>query len=126
MPTIPSFKDMPIWQRSMQLVAEIYQVTAQLPAAERLGISSSLQQAAISLPTTIAGGTKSGRAGFRDACLAGRQTCAELETLLLIIQQAYPSVQVDDLLAEANDIQTTLADMSRRLEQKQAPKAKTV
>ncbi len=118
---------MPIWQRSMQLVVEIYQLTAQLPAAERLGLSGSLQQAALRIPTGIASGTKAGRSGFRDACLSGRQSCAEVETLLMIVQQIYPTMPVDDLLAETSDITAALTGMAKRLDNPAGkPAAKTV
>jgi four helix bundle protein len=106
---------MPIWQHAMRLVTEIYQLTAQLPATERLGISNSLQQAAVKIPVLLATGSKSGRAGFHAACLAGRQSAAEVETLLIIVQQAYPAIPVDDLLAEAGDIQHSLTAMARKL-----------
>lgn len=122
MPTTPSFKDMPIWQRSMRLVAEIYQLTAQLPATERLGISSSLQQSAVTIPTLVAGGAKRGRSGFQDACLNARYHCAEVETLLLIIQQTYPTIPIDDLLAEIDELQHVFTDMARRLAAKQQPR----
>ena len=115
MPTIPSFKDMPVWQRSMRLAADIYQITSQLPATERLGISSSLQSAAVQLPTVLAVGTKSGRSGFRQACISGRQSAAEVETLLILVQQAYPTVPVDDLLNESSEIQAALLNMAKRL-----------
>lgn len=120
MPTHPSFKDMPVWQRSMRLTADIYQITSQLPATERLGISTSLQSAAIQLPTAIALGTKSGRRGFQQACMTGRQAAAEIETLLILIQQIYPTVPVDDLLNESAEIQTVLLNMAKRLEPKPA------
>lgn len=122
MSTMPSYKDMPLWQRSMGLVTEIYRLTAQLPAAERLGLSASLQQAAVSLPTGIATGTKNGRAGFRSACLSARQSATEVETLLMIVQQTYPSVPVDDLLAEISDIEAALTAMAKRLGTRTAPK----
>jgi four helix bundle protein len=121
----PSFKDMPIWQRAMGLVTEVYRLTSQLPATERLGLSASLQQAAVGMPTFLASGSKSGRAGFRSACLAARRHAAEVETLLLIIQQMYPAIPVDDLLAETADIESTLTTMARRLSG-DAPSPKTV
>lgn len=106
----------------MQLAAGMYQFTAHLPAAERLGLSSSLQQAAVSIPSLIAGGTKRGRSGFTEACQQARYHCAELETLLLITQQAYPTIPADDLLASVAELQAVLTDMVKRLT-KPAPKA---
>ncbi len=116
MPTTASFKDMPIWQRAMGLVIEVYKLTSILPTTERLGLSTSLQQASIKVPTEIASGTRAGRKGLQSACLSARASCAEVETLLFIIQQAYPNVSVDELLNEVNDIQTALLGMAKRLE----------
>ena len=116
MPTTTSFKDMPVWQRSIRLVAEIYQLTARLPASERLGLSGSLQQASLTIPTDISSGTKAGRSGFRTACLSARQSCAEVETLLIIVQQVYPTIPVDDLLSEMSEITDALTAMAKRLD----------
>lgn len=122
MPHIASFKDMPLWQRSMQLAVDIYQLTAQLPATERLGLSANLQQSVIDIPTLIAAGTKRGRAGFLSACLTARQSASEVETLLLLIQQVYAALPVDDLLAEVADLQTGLTTTAQRLGHKPTSK----
>ncbi len=123
MSTTSSFKDLPAWQQAMQLVVAIYQLTAQLPTTERLGLSGSLQQSALTVPTLLASGIKQGRDGFVKACLQARYNCAEVETLLYIAQQAYPTIPIDDLLAEVIDLQTVLTTMVKRLTQ---PSAKTV
>lgn len=117
-----SFKEMPIWQHSLQFVVQIYHLTAQLPATERLGLSSSLQRAAIILPTLLGRGSQSGRRGFRESCIAARGSAAELETLLLISQQLYPAVTVDDLLLEISDMQVVFGNMAQRLATLPTPK----
>lgn len=118
---MPSFKDIPLWQRSMQLTVNIYQFTSQLPAAERLGLGNNLQQTATSVPSVLAVGTRAGRDGFRIACVKGLQALAEVETLLIIAQQMYPAVPTDDILAETSELQTYMVDMVKRLT-KQPPK----
>lgn len=115
MATITSYKDLAAWQHAMRLTAEIYQLTAQLPANERLGLSASLQQAAVDIPALLAAGSRRGRSGLKAACLNGVRAAAEVETLLLIVQQTYPSLPVDDLLVEISDIQNGLVQLARRL-----------
>ncbi|MBI3041684.1 MAG: four helix bundle protein [Betaproteobacteria bacterium] len=45
-----------VWQKSMDLVDELYSASDQFPATERFGISSQLQRAAVSIPSNIAEG----------------------------------------------------------------------
>jgi four helix bundle protein len=115
MPTIPSFKDMPIWQRSMRLTIDILNIAAQLPPDTKPTLGVQLQQTAIDIPTLLASGSKRGKQGFQASLLRGRQSAAELECLMLIVQQAYPQMPIDDMIIESADIQTAFAAMSRRL-----------
>jgi len=48
--------DYKVWQKSMDLVTEIYQVTAVFPNEERFGLSSQVRRAAVSVPSNIAEG----------------------------------------------------------------------
>ena len=115
-PPSHSYKELPVWQRSMRLVADIYGITAKLPAAERLGLSHSLQTAAISLTTLLAGGSKAGKPGFALACRKARSSAAEVETLLLVVQITYPDDKVTEDMDELAGIETNLTEMIRRLE----------
>jgi len=53
---ILSFKDLAVWQRSMQLVQVCCSITDQLPKHEIYGIASQLTRAAVSVPSNIAEG----------------------------------------------------------------------
>jgi four helix bundle protein len=50
------FRDLRIWQRSHQLVIEVYQITASFPGHELYGITSQMRWAAASVPTNVAEG----------------------------------------------------------------------
>jgi four helix bundle protein len=54
--TIRSFKDLIVWQRSMDLAVRIYRITQKLPASEQFGLTSQLRRAAVSIPSNIAEG----------------------------------------------------------------------
>lgn len=115
MPNTISYKELPIWQRAMQLVADIYQMSAMVAPSERLGLITSLQEIAITIPAKLAAGTRRGRSGFQAACLSSQASVAEVETLVLIIQQAYPAAQLDDIFTDIDQLEHGLVTMIDRL-----------
>ena len=53
---ISSYKNLLVWQRSMDLVEKIYVLTSQLPSSEQFGLVSQMRRAAVSVPSNIAEG----------------------------------------------------------------------
>ena len=49
-----SFRDLIVWQRSMQLPGTVYRFTATFPKEEMFGLTSQLRRASISIPSNIA------------------------------------------------------------------------
>jgi len=58
---ISSHKDLVVWQVSMDLVTEIYEITKSLPSDEKYGLSSQMRRCAISIPSNIAEGARQGK-----------------------------------------------------------------
>lgn len=50
------FRDLAVWQKGIDLVEEIYLLTAQFPEQERYGLTVQLRRAAVSIPSNIAEG----------------------------------------------------------------------
>jgi four helix bundle protein len=80
-----SFRDLNVWKLSIELVKDIYQVTAKYPPVEIYGLTNQLRRAAISIPSNIA--ESQGRNSFKEfkqfiAIALG--SLAELETQLII------------------------------------------
>jgi four helix bundle protein len=50
------YSELVVWQKAMDLVTEIYQVTATFPSEERFGLCSQARRAAVSIPSNIAEG----------------------------------------------------------------------
>lgn len=124
---IKSYKDLRVWQMSMQLVKSVYAVTATLPASERYGLVSQMQRAATSIPSNIAEGSKRGsRADFRQFVRIALGSAAELETQLLLIGDLYPQTQSEELLMVVEDVQKMLSSLSARLGQPINDARKTV
>jgi len=53
---LQSYRDLEVWQKSMDLVEEIYRLTQRLPKAEIFGLTSQMRRAAVSIPSNIAEG----------------------------------------------------------------------
>jgi four helix bundle protein len=57
---IRSYRDLVVWQKSMDLVVDCYRATRSFPDGERFGLVSQLQRAAVSIPANIAEGRSRG------------------------------------------------------------------
>ena len=66
-----NFKELHIWQESMELVKEIYIITSAYPEAEKFGLVQQMRRAAVSIPSNIAEG-------------AGRNSLLEFKRFLTI------------------------------------------
>ncbi|MBI4992271.1 MAG: four helix bundle protein, partial [Candidatus Harrisonbacteria bacterium] len=55
---LESYKQLTVWQRSIELVKEIYKVTDGFPKSELYGLVSQMRRASISIPSNIAEGYK--------------------------------------------------------------------
>ena len=51
-----AFRDLTVWQRSMQLAVAIYGLTKEFPQDERFGLTSQIRRSAVSIPSNIAEG----------------------------------------------------------------------
>ena len=79
------YKDLIVWQKSMDLVEEIYVLTSKLPDNEIYALSNQMRRAAVSLPSNIAEGN--GRSTGKDYVkflTIARGSKSELETQLYI------------------------------------------
>jgi len=52
------YKELKVWQRSMELVDEIYKIIKKLPAQERYALSEQMRKATISISSKIAEGNR--------------------------------------------------------------------
>src|SRR5579863_316833 len=83
--TKQSFRDLQVWQRSMELTVAVYRLTQHFPREEAFGFTSQLRRSAISIPSNIAEGH--GRMNpreFNRFLLIARASNCELQTQLEI------------------------------------------
>jgi four helix bundle protein len=55
-----NYRELKIWQRSMDFVVKIYEVSAGFPKEERYGLTSQLRSCSVSIPSNISEGARRG------------------------------------------------------------------
>ncbi|TXT35117.1 MAG: S23 ribosomal protein [Planctomycetota bacterium] len=84
-PRTKSYRDLIVWQRSIQLVKKVYEVTRSFPADERFGLVSQMRRAAVSISSNIAEGQARRTTGeFTNFLSQAEGSTAELDTQFLI------------------------------------------
>jgi four helix bundle protein len=84
-PLVRSFRDLQVWQRSMELTIAIYRLTGAFPREETFGLTSQLRRSSVSIPSNIAEGQgRSGTREFKQFLGVARGSNCELQTQLAI------------------------------------------
>lgn len=93
---IESFRDLTVWQKSMDLVVLIYSLTENFPKSELYGIVSQMRRSVISIPSNISEGKMRGtRKDYRHFLLNAFGSGAELETQIEISKRLFIGSNVD-------------------------------
>jgi four helix bundle protein len=82
---VHNFKELQVWQKSMELAGFIYQLTSSFPKEEKYGLTSQIQRCAVSVPSNISEG--SGRVSikeFQHFISIAMGSLFELETQVLL------------------------------------------
>jgi four helix bundle protein len=80
-----SYRDLTVWQRSIELSVAIYDLTRKFPADELYGLTSQLRRAAVSVPSNIAEGYgRASRQDYRRFVSMARGSALEVQTQLII------------------------------------------
>ncbi|MDR2864262.1 MAG: four helix bundle protein [Spirochaetaceae bacterium] len=88
MVALKSFKELIVWQESVNLVEMIYRHTQTFPEDEKFGLVSQTRRAAISIPANIAEGYgRSNRKEYLHFLGIANGSLTELETHLIIAER---------------------------------------
>ena len=88
MTSIRSYRELIVWQKSIDLTVRTYEVTRRFPAEERYGLTSQMRRAAASVPANIAEGQARRSTGeFLQSLGIARGSLAELETFLTLSER---------------------------------------
>ena len=82
---VQTFRDLIVWQRSMQLTVAIYRLTQKFPREELYGLTSQIRRSAVSIPSNIAEGQgRDSQGEFKRFLNIARGSNSELQTQLEI------------------------------------------
>ena len=121
-----SFRELTVWQRSVDFTVEVYRVTSTFPSGERFGLTSQMRRAAVSIASNIAEGSgRHSRRDFRHFVLIGRGSAHELQTQLVIAQRLglglrEELVQTEQECIEIGRMLQGLADFLQRRTQEES------
>lgn len=91
-----SFKELIVWQRSMELTKMIYQCTQCFPKEEQFGLTSQIERSSISVPSNISEGFgREHRRDFLRFLRITRGSLFELETQLILASEIFPTISMD-------------------------------
>jgi len=113
---IQSYRKLIVWQKSYELVKNIYLLTENFPKDEQFGLVTQMRRCAISIPSNIAEGQQRNNANeYRQFLGIARGSAAELSTQLLLARDLY-KVDITVELESIESIQKMLFALIQKLQ----------
>ena len=112
------FKELVVWQKAIELAAEVYQLTKSFPSDERYGIVSQMNRCSISIPSNIAEGSgRNSKKEFLHFLGIASGSASELETQLIISKKLKfgDIIQINALIDKITSIQNMLFRLKNTL-----------
>jgi four helix bundle protein len=112
------FKKLIVWQKSMDLVENVFQIVGKMDMSEKISLGSQISRSAVSIPSNIAEGAGRGTdkefARFLDIAMG---SAFELETQLMILGRTNPVLAETqaDLVLNTQKIQKMLSGLKRSI-----------
>lgn len=108
---VQNYRELIAWQKAMDLVVRIYQITESFPKTETFGLTNQMRRAAVSIPSNIAEGQgRSTTKDFMHFLHIARGSLQELETQVIIAQRL-------EFITEAvhSELTTNICEIARIL-----------
>src|SRR5438105_12747151 len=118
---LQSYRELQVWQKSMDLVVECYSAAQRFPRSEAYGLVTQLQRAAVSIPANIAEGQgRNHTREFINHLSIAYGSLMEVETHLQIAARLnYIDEQdLDKVLLQTNEIGRMLNGLMQSLNRK--------
>ena len=116
--SLRSYRDLIVWQRSMELAEELYRLCAAMPRYEMFGVAAQIRRAGTSIPANIAEGYgREYRADYVKHLSIAQGSLAELETLVMLSVRIGHLAPPDVLrgCALSDEVSRMLSAMIKRL-----------
>ncbi|MEK7162955.1 MAG: four helix bundle protein [Patescibacteria group bacterium] len=114
-----SYKELIVWQKSIDLVEEVYILTGNFPKDETYGLAIQERRAAVSIPSNIAEGQRrKDLPEYLQFLRIADASSAELETQIIISKKLYPDLDYSKVDVLLEEVQKMLNVLIRKLEDK--------
>jgi four helix bundle protein len=113
------YRNLLVWQKSIDLAEAIYKLTRALPDDEKYGLTSQMRRAAVSIASNIAEGSKrSSDKDYRNFIVIAMGSAAELITQLLVSYRLkyIPKADFEKSTADLEEIERMLNGLRQRLD----------
>ncbi len=114
-----NFRDLKIWQRSVEFSVRVYSVTREFPEAEKYGLISQIRRCSVSISSNIAEGAgRRSNKDFLNFLSIARGSAFELETQLIISEKLkfINKEDFESLCDELIEIQNMLFGFMKKLD----------
>lgn len=116
---IQTYRDLKVWQKSMDMVVEVYELAKRLPSEELFGLTSQIRRAAVSVSANIAEGHgRLHRKEFLRQLSIARGSLVEVETHLQIAMRLgyLEREQSKQLWLQCQEVGRLLSNLIRSLQ----------
>jgi four helix bundle protein len=113
-----NYKELKVWQKSVDLAVKVYGVTKDFPKEELYGLTSQLRRSAVSIPSNIAEGAgRNTKKDFNNFLGISNGSSCELDTQLIIAQRInfIDALALESLQQEIIEIQKMNWSLKRSL-----------
>ena len=114
-----SYKDLELWQVSMNFVTEVYKLTKGFPKEELYALTSQIRRCVISVPSNIAeGASRKGTKEFIQFLWIANGSLSEFETQIEIAQKLGYLDSVEIVIEKVKHIRKMMHGLIHSLENK--------
>lgn len=101
-----TYRQMPVWQKAMELAALVYQRTGRFPEQEQMGIAAQLRHTALALPYQLAVSPMDSAAAFQQGLKRVRRLLKQLEIEVLLADHlhCWRSSQLEQLRSQMEEL----------------------
>ncbi len=112
------FKELKVWQKAIDIVVDVYKLTAKFPQNERFGLISQIQRAAVSIPSNVAEGAgRNNKGEFYQFLGIANGSPFELETQLMIASKlGYSDItETENICSKVSEVQNMIFGLQKTL-----------
>jgi len=122
---VTNYKDLKVWQSSIDFAKLIYVLTEKFPEYEKFGLTSQINRAAISIPSNIAEGhARDSRKKFLRFLSYSTGSLAEVETQLILAKelQFISENELNSVTLKSDEIGKMLRGLQKYIQNELLPK----